>query len=179
MRYLYEPTKQKYIPNQIHINTRSKNDFGYIGLDTADNKHINKLQTDNYRTTKYTKNPCYYFPMQHKLYDLQNITEGQGGGMQPELDSILRIGHKVNLPEDRLQEKVTFIRYIDYLPRTRSIDHKRFLVSTSLSVDPQERFLPEFDIQGVNCRHYVRYSDEFFRDIVHKSNKYRKRAKVV
>lgn len=166
--------------NRIAINTRSINDFEYVGLDTNDNQKISQLQTDNYRTTQYTRNPCYYFPRDHKFYDLAGIDEGKGPGMDPDLDSVLTRGHMVPLPADKLQEKVNFIRYVDFLPAiNRPIDHNRFLVSTTIPVDPQVNYNPEFDINGVNTKHYQRLSDEYYRDLAGQSNKYRVPAKYL
>ena len=134
----------------------------------------------NYRLQKYTRNPNYLFPQYHKLYDIQGIDEGQGPGMNPNLDSALRHSNMVNLPDDRLTEKVTFVRYVDFLPDyvlNPEYAHDRFLVSTTIPIDPQRRFNPEFDRYGVNCRHYNRLTDEYFRQMGNKSNKYRKPAK--
>lgn len=168
------------ISNQIVINTRPVNDPHYVALDTNDNKRINEFQIDNLRTLDYTKNPCYLFPRDHKFYDLQGIDEGKGPGMDPDLDSVLTRGHIVPLPADRLQEKVTFIRYVDFLPPiNRPIYHNKFLVSTSIPVDPQINFEPEFDIYGVGTKNYQRLSDEYFRTVAGKSNCYRVPSKYV
>lgn len=170
----------EYGPN-IHQNNRSINDPGYINLDTKDNQKINQWQMKNFRTIEYTKNPHYWFPEHHTFYDLQGIDEGQGAGMNPDLDSNLTRGNWVNLPDDRLQEKVTFIRYIDYYPpmvfHPTEFDNNRFFVSTSISDDPQRNFNPEFDRYGVCTRHFNRFSDEYWRKLANKSNKYRKPAK--
>lgn len=165
----------------INNNTRSINDEKYIRLDTMDNKNISDYQVKNFRTFQYTKNPKYLFPIHHTFYDLQGIDEGQGAGMNPNLDSELTRPNWENLPDDRLSEHVTFIRYIDYLPpmvfKPTEFDHNRFFVSTSISDNPQRNFEPEFDFYGVCTRHYNRLSDEYFRHMANKSNKFRKPAK--
>lgn len=165
----------------INNNTRPINDPKYIQLDTQDNQKISNWQIKNYRTVQYTRNPHYLFPEYHTFYDLQGIDEGQGAGMNPNLDSELTRPNWENLPDDRLSEKVTFIRYIDYLPPIvfvpTEFDHNRFFVSTSISDDPQRNFEPEFDHYGVCTRHYNRLSDEYWRRLGNKSNKYRKAAK--
>ena len=165
----------------IHNFTRSINDPQYILLDTQDNQHINQYQTQNYRTAQYTRNPKYWFPQYHAFYDLQGIDEGKGAGMNPNLDSELTRGNLVNKPDDRLTEKVTFIRYVDFLPpvvfRPTEFDHNKFFVSTSISDFPQTNFNPEFDFYGVCTRHYDRLSDEYWRQLGRKSNKHRVPAK--
>jgi hypothetical protein len=165
-------------PRILH-NTRSINDRKYIILDTQDNARINKFQTDNFRTTKYTKNPKYYYLPNHQIYYLQSISEGQGAGMNADLDSSLTRGDVINLPDDRLTEKVTYIRHVDILPpkitysKTYEFDHNKFLVSTTISDDPQREFNPEFHMGGVNTTNYIRPSDEYWRNYAKKSNKYR------
>jgi len=164
----------------IFQNTDLLNDNKYVHLEADDNKYVSNWQIDNLRTYKYTKNPNYYFPVHHKLYDLQNIDEGKGPGQNPDVDSQLTRGNVVNLPEDRLQEKVTFVRYIDFLPNKTIplTKNNKFLMSTSISVDPQKNYNPEFNICGVNTKHFNRLSDEHYRKIVNKSNKYRLCSKI-
>lgn len=166
------------VDNLIQLHTRSNMDPNYVILDTLDNKKASNWQTSNYRTLEYTKNPNYRFPQYHKLYDLQNITEGLGPGMNPDLDSDLTHGNIVNLPNDRLSEHITFVRYADFLPvcQVPEFNQNAFLVSTSTSVDPQRRFNPEFNRYGVNTRNYNRFSDEHYRTIAGKTNKYRFRS---
>ena len=170
-----------YSPCQIiNRNTRPINDFRYVGLQTQDSKRESDYKVKNYRTTEYTRNPQYHFPIQHTMYDLQNIDEGKGPGMNPNLDSALQRAHFQDKPADRLQEAVSYIRYIDFLPcETLPIDHNKFLVATSLSTDPQHSFNPEFYRPGVCARNYGRFSDEYFRKYANKSNKYRLPSKIV
>lgn len=166
--------------NKILQNTRSINDPRFLDLDTMDNAKISSLQLANYRTKKYTKNPKYYFPFDHKLYDLQGIEDQKGPGVNPDMDSYLTMGHIVPRPIDRLAEKVKFYRYVDYLPTSIGFKWYKqpyFLVATDVSVNPQKKFNPEFDIYGVNTRHYNRSSDEYYRKMVNKSNKYRLQSK--
>ena len=165
----------------VQANTRSQNDFEYVKLSANDNYRINKFQLSNYRLPQYTRNPHYLYPNTngpaelHTFYDIHAIDEGQGAGMNPDLDSHLTRGNMVNLPEDRLVEKVTYSRHVDILPPVILPEflHYKFLVSTTISHNPQENFNPEFDIYGVCARHYQRPSDEYFRTIGNKSNKYR------
>lgn len=171
--------------HQINANTRPINDFKYIQLSGNDNYKINQLQMANYRLPQYTGNTSYLYrptrnkygkySQEHTLYDLQGIDDGQGAGMNPDLDSELTRGNMVNLPEDRLVEKVTYSRHVDILPPVLIPEflHHKFLVATTISHNPQDNFEPEFDIYGVCCRHYERPSDEYFRTIGKKSNKYR------
>ncbi len=165
---------------RIFINTRSINDYDYVGLDTRDNKRISEFETANYRTQEFTRNPNYLFPFDHTFYDLQAIDEGKGPGMNPDLDSRLTRGNVVVRPPDRLAASVNFIRYVDFLPPIETpIDHNKFFVSTSLSTDPQRKFSPTFFRPGVNSKHFHRMTDEFYRDIAHHSNATRLPAKYI
>lgn len=164
----------------INMHTRSIMDSPFITLNTRDSFKVNKYQTTNLRTDKYTQNPKYYFPNNHKQYDLQGINDAQGAGMNIDLDSYMTRSNWVNKPKDNLVEEVKLIRYIDFLPLTvqpSEFCHDRFLVSTSISIDPQRRFEPEFDQYGVNTKHFQRYTDEYWRKQGNASNKYRKPAK--
>ena len=172
------------LSDSIVLNTRPINDLDWIRLDSWDNRRISDYNVTNYRTPETTKNPYYVWPYHHKLYDLQNIQEGQGGGMNPDLDTLLTRREQVNLPADRLNEKVTFIRYVDFLPppptpQYSEIDNQKFLVQTTTPVDPQVLFDPRFDRYGVNARHNIRTSDEFFRKIAMLDNGYRKKSKYI
>lgn len=164
----------------IHQNSRSINDIDYIRLHHQDNMKRSDLSLQNYRQVKYTNNPNYYFPQYHSLYDLQNIHDGKGSGKNPDLDSNLQRVHLQTKPVDNLAESVNFVRYIDFLP-THTIEppweHNEFLVATSIPIDPQNRFEPQFDFYGVNCRHYKRLSDIHFRNLGGQNNKFRKRSK--
>ncbi len=169
-----------YLSNRIFIDTSTLNDDGYSQLSTKDNQKRSKLALDNYRTVEFTKNPKYLFPFDHVFYDLQAIDEGKGPGMNVDLDTKMTRGNFVVKPAEKLQEKVNFIRYVDFLPpKNIPIDHKKFLVSTSLSIDPQRKFNPVFHRQGIQTNHFNRLTDEFYRDIVHKPNNYRLPAKYI
>lgn len=163
----------------IHLNTRSVNDQCFINLNSTDNQKINQYQLANYRTMDYTMNPQYWFPSDHIIYDLQGIDTGKGAGMNPDLDSCLQYSEKTNLPNDRLTEKINTERYLDYLISTENFppNHHLFLVSTSVSDEPQKKFDSQFYIRGVNCRNYCRASDEFFRSLANKNNYSRKKSK--
>ena len=55
--------------DQVYENVGLQAEDKYIKVDTQDNKNINFLQTKNYRTTQYTKNPKYLFK-RDQFYDL-------------------------------------------------------------------------------------------------------------
>ena len=150
--------------DQIHENVGLQAEKAYIKVDTIDNKNINYLQTKNYRTTQYTKNSNYLFK-KDQVYDLQGIHDGKGPGRNVMVDDQLTRGNVEPRPNDKLAEKVSFIRRIDFLPSShREVNHNKFLVNTTLSTRPQTSFCPQFDVQGVNCRHYGRKTDKYFKD---------------
>jgi hypothetical protein len=150
--------------DETNINTGLQAEKGYIRTDTQDNKKSSYLQTKNYRTTQYTKNPQYLFK-KDQYYDLQGIHDGKGPGRNVIVDDKLTRGNMVPKPNDRLSEHVTFIRRVDFLPlKDRTMHHDKFLVNTSLSVKPQTKFCPQFDIYGINCRHYNRKVDLYFKN---------------
>lgn len=177
-QYLKQQRKPQISSKQyIAQNTRPINDYKYVALDSIDNYRVNDYRLQNYRTERTTKNPNYIsMHGNHKQYDMQGIMEGQGGGMNPDLDSYLTRGNWVNVSNDNLVEQVGFVRYIDFLPPTiipTEFCHEQFLVSTSISDDPQKNFEPEFDQYGIQCRNYQRYSDEYWRKMANATNKYR------
>ena len=45
--------------------------------------------------------------------------------------------------------------------------------------DPQHSFEPEFPTAGVACRNYSRFSDEYYRKMSNKGNKYRLPSKYM
>jgi len=150
--------------DQTYQNTGLQAERGYIRRDTLDNKKSSGLQTKNYRTTQYTKNPTYRFK-QDQVYDLQGIHDGKGPGRNVMIDDKLTRGNMEPRPNDKLQEKVTTIRYVDFLPvHHKKIHHDRFLVSTTLSTQPQTSFCPQWDRQGINCRHFNRKTDLHFKN---------------
>ena len=160
----------------IWQNTGTLNDSDNILLHNQTNRRQSDYTLHNFRTPEYTKNPEYLYPQFHRLYDLQNVTEGQGAGMNPNLDSSLRHSEFTNLPDDRLNSRLTMIRYIDFLPphiAGTEFDHSRFLVSTSISDNPQRMYNPLFFQPGVSARNYSRPSDECLRAIAQKMNSYR------
>ena len=150
--------------DQIYANSGLQAEEAYIKVDTQDNKNINFLQTSNYRTVKYTKNPNYHFK-RDQVYDLQGIHDGYGAGRNVEVDDKLTRGNLVSKPNDRLAEQIGFIRRIDFLPaRHRKISHNKFLVSTTLKSRPQTSFNPGYDTYGVNCRNYKRKSELYYKN---------------
>lgn len=164
----------------IWKNTRPNNDFAYIMLHHEDNMRRSDLHLQNYRHVAFTRNPDYYFPDNHKLYDLQNINDGKGAGNNPNLDSALQRVHIQTKPADKLSEAVEYVRYVDFLPVNTiepEWDHDRFLVSTTIPIDPQNRIQPQFDFYGVNCRNYNRMSDVYYRKLGDQNSKFRKRSK--
>ena len=160
----------------INAQTHPLDDKKYKILQANDNLEINKYTVKNYRTVDYTKNPLYRFPYHHKLYDNQNITEGLGPGMNPNLDSMLTQSEFSTFPDDRLVEEVTFQRHVHILPDCVTVPEymtNKFLVATTVPIRPQARYNAEFDIAGVCTKHYQRFSDEYYRKFVPQSNKYR------
>ena len=150
--------------DEINKNVGLQAETNYITVDTQDNKNINYLQTKNYRTVEYTKNPNYLFK-KDQYYDLQGIHDGKGAGRNIETDDKLTRGNIDPKPNDRLSEKVTFIRRVDFLPiKDRNINHDKFLVSTSLSSRPQSSFCPGYDVYGINTKHYNRKPDLYFKN---------------
>lgn len=150
--------------DQVYENVGLQAEEKYIKVDTQDNKNINYLQTKNYRTTQYTQNSKYLFK-RDQVYDLQGIHDGKGAGRNVMVDDQLTRGNMEPKPNDRLAESVTFIRRVDFLPtKQKKINHNKFLVSTTLSSKPQTSFCPQFDIYGINCRHYGRKTDKYFRN---------------
>jgi len=122
------------------------------------------LHTKNYRTTQYTKNPDYLFK-RDQVYDLQGIHDGKGAGRNVMVDDQLTRGNTEPRPNDKLAEKVGFIRRVDFLPsKHKQITHNKFFVSTTLSSRPQTSFCPQMDLKGVNCRHYNRKTDKYFKN---------------
>lgn len=150
--------------DEVYKNVGLQAEKGYIKTDTKDNQNINYLQTKNYRTTQYTKNPKYLFK-QDQFYDLQGIHDGKGPGRNIIIDDQLTRGNMEPRPNDKLAEQVTFVRHIHFLPRkTKKINHNKFLVSTTLSTKPQTSFCPQFDIFGINCRHYNRKTELYYKN---------------
>ena len=150
--------------DQVYQNSGLQAEKAYIRTDTKDNQNQNYLQTKNYRTTQYTQNPKYLFK-RDQVYDLQGINDGKGPAMNIMVDDQLTRGNLSAKPNDRLAEQVTFIRHVNFLPRkTKTIQHDKFLVSTTLSSKPQTSFMPQFDTCGINCRHYNRKVDKYWRN---------------
>jgi hypothetical protein len=137
---------------------------GYIKVDTQDNKNSSDWRVSNYRTTTYTKNPEYYFK-KDQLYDLLGIYDGKGPGRNVMVDDKLTRGQTEPRPNDKLTEQVTFIRRVDFLPaKHRQITHNKFLVSTTIPSRPQTSFCPQMDLKGINCRHFNRKTDKYYKD---------------
>ncbi len=149
----------------ININTRSINDRDYVALDACDSNRQLAYNILNYRLQQTTRNPCYLFPRDHTQYDLQNITEGQGAGMNPNLDSKLTRAHPVPRPADRLAERVGLNYHFEYLPchQINEFDHQAFLVSTTISDNPQAGYNPNFEIHGIGTRNYGRLPETYIK----------------
>lgn len=164
--------------DQIYNTTRIRNDRGYVDLHALDSAKQWALATNNFRTPVFTRNPFYLTKQPyHTQYDLQGIDEGQGPGMNVDNDSRLRFAETSFKPCSNLY----WFRDIHIMPKTNQLvdefAQNAFLVHTSYAPEIQKRFNPEFDSYGVNTRNYHRLSDEFYRALVHKSNKYRKKSK--
>lgn len=149
---------------QTDANTRPVMDNRYVKLDTNDNAHSSKLQLENYRQQQYTNNPNFLF-QKDQYYDLQGINDGYGIPQQRiDTDSELRQSNMVSKPIDKLNTKVTYIRRAGFLPANEStIFHDKFLVSSTLSQNPQVGYNPNFEIYGQTARDYGRLPSEFYR----------------
>jgi hypothetical protein len=152
------------INEAYELSTQSKYKNKYAIEETKQSKLESDYRVTNHRTTEYTKNPNYMFK-KDELYDLQGIDDGKGPGKNILVDDKLTRGNWEPRPDDKLNEKVTFIRYVDFLPeKDKNIDHDQFLVSTSLPKKPQTQFCPQFDKYGINTRNYQRKQDLYFKD---------------
>lgn len=150
--------------DETNKNTGLQAERGYIKTDTEDNKKSSNLHIKNYRTLQYTKNSKYLFK-RDQYYDLQGIHDGKGAGRNVDIDDELTRGNMEPKPNDRLTEHVSFIRRVDFLPqKDKTIHHDKFLVNTSLSIKPQTKFCPSFDIHGISARHYNRKVDLYFKN---------------
>jgi len=149
---------------QTDANTRPGMDNKYVKLDTQDNSHSSRLQLENYRQQEYTQNPEYLFK-KDQVYDLQGIEDGYGIPKQRiDIDSELRQSNMVPKPIDKLNTKVTYIRRAGFLPKNEaSIQHNKFLVSTTLSQNPQVNYNPSFAIYGQTTRDFARLPSDFYR----------------
>ena len=153
-------------PAIIFKQTRTNDDPGCLVTRNKQNVDMSNYLVQNYRTKSYTHNPKYLFNASenncgkqlHTQYDLQNVDEGQGAGMNPCLDSHLRFSQPSVLPADRLSTHVRFVRYIDWLPvyESKELEQNRFIVGTTIPKNPQKNYNPDFDIQGITCRDYAR-----------------------
>ena len=171
------------------MNTRLRNDLNYVSLHAKDNQNCSNLNLQNYRTFKFTKNPNYiyktpYFWM-HKFRDIQAIDDGEGPSgdkhRHVDIDSDLIHSNWEVKPDDKLASKSNFIRQIDFLPYgyinefTNPIN-RSFLITTSISDNPQQNFQPDFKSSAVSSRNYNRWSDEYYRKKGNKSNHFRKQS---
>jgi len=149
---------------QTDTNTRPIMDERYVKLDTNDNAHSSRLQLENYRQQQYTQNPQYLFK-KDQVYDLQGISDGYSApSKRIDIDSELRQSNFAAKPIDKLNTKVTYIRRAGFLPKNESdIHHNKFLVSTTLSQNPQVYYNPNFEIYGQTARDYGRLPSEFYR----------------
>jgi len=173
----YYPTTTRNVP--IHQLTTPNDDPGFITLHAQDNSKISNYRIKNYRTMNYTRNPCYTFPYQPTLYDNIGISEGQGAGMNANLDSTLTRGELTNKTGFNLHERISFSRYFDYLPNYQRPFYNTFdfLVATNPPVNPQKYYNGVFATGGVGCRNYNRISDEAYRSIGLLTNETRKVSK--
>lgn len=171
-------TIRKAVP--INMLTTTVDDPGFVDLKAHEDYKINEYTLQNFRTMNYTRNPCYTFPFQPKLHDHLGIAEGQGPGMNPNLDSELTRGELSNKTGFNLHEKVSFGKYFDYLPnyQTPFYNNKGILIATSPPVNPQKYYNGVFQTFGVNTRNYNRLSDETYRSIALLTNETRKKSKI-
>jgi hypothetical protein len=162
---LKEAFKMQPKTNIINQDVGLQMEHSYIEQDTLDNINQSFHQMKNYRTPQYTNNNNYHFK-KDQLYDLQGIHDGKGAGRNVMVDDKLTRGNLEPRPNDKLNEHVSFIRYVDFLPnKDININKpKSFLMSTTVSAEPQKRFCPTFDVYGVNTRHYNRRSEKYFKN---------------
>ena len=124
------------------------------------------IQAYNLDGEKYT-NPdqSYRFPAD-ELYDYRQIDHGEGAGVNARVDDKLTRPNQEPLPVDKLAERDTSYRVV--LPsQIVPLTDTSFLVGTTLAVDPQKGYDPSFDRAGINCRHYSRRPDKFFKQFAH------------
>ena len=162
--YFYNIYIMASISEAYILPTEDKYNNRFAVAETQQSKKVSDYNVTNHRTTEYTNNPNYLFP-KDQLYDLQGIDNGKAPGKNIMVEDNLTRGNLEPRPGDKLNEKVTFIRYVDFLPdKDKNIDHDEFLVSTSLQKKPQKKYCPQFDIYGINTRNYQRQEDLYFKD---------------
>lgn len=151
--------------DEIYKNTNLPTDPDFIKTDVAENKQYGDYSVKNYRKAQYTKNPNYVSKVNHTFYDRLGIHDGKGAGRNVDADDMLTRGELTNKPADRLQEKVNEIRYYDYMPVERkNFINNEFLVSTTLSIEPQKGYNPSFEIYGRSTTHFNRKSEQYYKN---------------
>jgi hypothetical protein len=155
---------RKVIEEEYKIN--KPKEIMYKDIDFNDHQH--KLQIDNYRLKKYTKNKNFFFK-KDQIYDLLAIDDGEGPGKNPDLDSKITRGNLQTKPISKLAEKTNWERqrkeFVTEKINKTQFTHDPFLVGTTISNNPQKNFNPGFDIYGINTRHYVRKSDRYYKSM--------------
>lgn len=155
---------EEVIEKEYNINEPKK----FMYKDTQFNNHYAKLAIDNYRLQKYTHNKNYLFK-KDQLYDLIDINDGKGPGKNPDVDSTLTRGNFITKPIDKLAEKTNWERQRKEILNTvtprNEYYHNDFLVSTTISDNPEVNFNPGLRLRGINTRHYVRKDDDYYRNL--------------
>ena len=166
----YDTTFQEYEKNKNILDKKYKVEELQKTLynDTQFNEPHSQWLIDNYRTTEYTKNPNYLFK-KDELYDLIGINNGKGPGKKPDNDSNLTRSNLQNKPYGKLADKSSWYKqrkeFLDIPITSDEIDHDKFLVSTTISDDPQDNFWPSFEVHGINTRHYARKSELYYKKL--------------
>ena len=132
------------------------------------NDHHAKLQIDNYRLLKHTKNKNFFFK-KDQIYDLLAIDDGEGPAKNPDLDSRLTRGNLQTKPISKLAEKTNWEKqrkeFVTEKINKTQYTHDPFLVGTTIGNNPQQKFNPGFEIHGVGSRHYCRKNEHYYKKL--------------
>lgn len=179
-KYYKQFPKKDFEKNPWAVNkiTRGINDIEYINLQTNDNKNINSLDLEDYRTR-----PCDYKDYGEKLnhpsfYYQRAVYPGHIGKCTVDQDSKITRSYITPLPDDKLSEiDIQF----SYIPITQyssqkilgeldnnykvngELDNNKFLLNTMPSKKIQQRYRSDFDRAGVNTRNFARSNDVLFK----------------
>jgi len=154
----------QFTNDEAYKNTNLPTDPDFIKTDVVENNLFADYTVTNYRKTEFTKNPNYVSKVNHPFYDRLGISDGKGPGRNVMLDDKLTRGEYTDKPADKLNEKVNEIRRYQFLPnRNENFADRKFLVTTSLSRDPQKGFDPGFEIYGKSTRHFNRKPEHYYK----------------
>jgi len=137
-----------------------QNDRDYKNVDNEMNKKYLSYQNKNHR---YRENVDYKSKV-NEIYNFQGISDGKGPGKNILADDNLTRGNFHVKPLDKLAESLDYERYTyPNLQKCSDFNEKSFLISTSQSCNPQKKYNPIFEIQGISDRNYNRKSDNFYK----------------